>query len=61
MLWRKIEANKEHPYHIEVDESIKAPKKQQGRGGRSRNQFAGKRPSSDNWKRNLRRNKNKRG
>jgi ATP-dependent RNA helicase RhlE len=57
MLWRKINVIKDHPYHIEVDESIKAPKKQQ----RNRSNYAGKRPSSDNGKRNVRRSKNKRG
>ena len=57
LLWRKIDVISDHPYHIIVDESIKAPKKQQ----RQRNSFAGKRPSNDNWKRNLRRAKNKRG
>ena len=57
MLWRKIPVVTDHPFAIEVDESIKAPKKQQGRW---RRQFSAKRPSSDNWKRNLRRKKNKR-
>ena len=56
MLWRKIEVNTEHPYHITVDESIKAPKKQQ----RNRSQFAGKRPAVENRKRDIRRTKNKR-
>lgn len=56
MLWRKIEVNAEHPYHITVDESIKAPKRQQ----RQRSQFMEKRPVSENRKRNIRRSKNKR-
>jgi ATP-dependent RNA helicase RhlE len=29
MLWRKIPVVKDHPFHIEVDESIKAPKQKQ--------------------------------
>jgi len=29
MLWRKIPVVTDHPFHIEVDESIKAPKQQQ--------------------------------
>ncbi|MDD3144765.1 MAG: DEAD/DEAH box helicase [Candidatus Gracilibacteria bacterium] len=33
MLGRKIDVIKDHPYHIEVDESIKAPKKQQRNNG----------------------------
>ena len=57
MLWRKIPVITDHPFAIEVDESIKAPKKQQGRG---RKHFSSKRPSNDNSKRNVRRNKNKR-
>jgi len=57
MLWKKISVIIDHPFHIEVDESIKAPKKQQWRG---RRQFSSKRPSNDNGKRNVRRKKNKR-
>ncbi|MFK7779589.1 MAG: DEAD/DEAH box helicase [Candidatus Gracilibacteria bacterium] len=56
MLGRKISVVTDHPFAITVDESIKAPKKQQ----RNRKQFARKRPYNDNGKRNLRRNKNKR-
>ncbi len=57
MLWKKIPVIIDHPFHIEVDESIKAPKKQQWRG---RRQFSSKIPSNDNGKRNVRRKKNKR-
>ena len=56
MLWRKIPVVTDHPFAIEVDESIKAPKKQQ----RNNRQFSSKRPSNDNGKRNIRRKKNKR-
>ena len=56
MLWRKIPVVTDHPFAIEVDESIKAPKKQQ----RWRKHFSSKRPSNDNGKRNIRRKKNKR-
>lgn len=56
MLWRKIDVIKDHPYHIEVDESIKAPKKQQ-RNGRPRASNASDRPKRtfsrpSNWNRN---------
>ena len=57
MLWRKIPVVTDHPFAIEVDESIKAPKKQQ----RNNKQFAQKKPANVNKKRNIRRNKNKRG
>lgn len=57
LIWRKIDVISDHKYHIEIDESIKAPKKQQ----RNRNQFAQKKPNIVNKKRNIRRNKSKRG
>ena len=56
MLWRKIEVIKGHPYDIEVDESIKAPKKQQrNRGARPSNRSSSskhneKKRSSWKWK-----------
>ncbi len=57
MLWRKIQVITDHPFAITVDESIKAPKKQQ----RGRRQFSNRRPSNANRKRNIRRKRNKRG
>ncbi len=59
MLGKKIPVITDHPFAIEVDESIKAPKKQQ-RGWRRSSNFWSKRPSNDNGKRNVRRKKNKR-
>lgn len=56
LIWRKIEVIEDHPFHITIDESIKAPKKQQ----RNRRSFSGKRPAVANRKRNIRREKNKR-
>jgi len=55
MLWKKIPVVTDHPFAIEVDESIKAPKKQQ-RGWR-RNWNAN---TEANRKRNIRRRKNRR-
>ena len=65
MLWRKIPVVSDHPFAIEVDESIKAPKKQQG-GGRWRNNqrqwnnSKWKRPAVANRKKNIRREKMRR-
>ncbi|QFR38906.1 DEAD/DEAH box helicase [Candidatus Gracilibacteria bacterium 28_42_T64] len=69
MLGKKIPVNEKHPYAITVDESIKAPKRQQGgrgRGGRgggnsSRhgNSSKGKRPAVAKRKNNVKRNRNK--
>lgn len=61
MLWRKIDVIKDHAYHIEVDESIKAPKKQQ-RNSRPRASTASDRPKRtfsrpNNWNRNTNKRK----
>lgn len=55
MLWRKISVNTDHPYAITVDESKKAPKKQQ-RGSSSRWRDKNSRKPSNNtrWNRNKR-------
>ena len=58
MLWRKIQVVKDHPFAITVDENIKAPKRQQRWG---RGNFKQKRPAVANRKRNIKRQKNKRG
>lgn len=61
MLWRKIDVIKDHAYHIEVDESIKAPKKQQ-RNSRPIASNASNRPKKtfsrpNNWNRNTNKRK----
>jgi len=68
MLWRKIDVITDHPFAIEVDESIKAPKKQQRawRWRWSHNWRQWNRPKwwgnfEANRKRKVRRQKNKRG
>lgn len=55
LIWRKIEVITEHPFHITVDESIKAPKRQQ-----RQRVFSEKRPAVANRKRDVKRTKNKR-
>lgn len=67
MLWRKIPVVKDHPFAIEVDESIKAPKKQQRGGWRRWWKFSRNWNSNNAWgdsnvnrKRKIRRQKNKR-
>ena len=65
MLWRKIEVNIKHPFAITVDESIKAPKRQQwGRrwwnSSRQWNTSKWKRPAVVNRKKNIRREKMRR-
>lgn len=55
MLWKKIPVNLDHPFAIEVDESIKAPKKQQrGWGGRGRWWHSWRWGSGWRWKSNER-------
>lgn len=56
LIWRKIDVIEDHPYAITVDESIKAPKKQ----NKQRRSYIEKRPAVANRKRNIRRTKNKR-
>ncbi len=56
LIWRKINVIEDHPYAITVDESIKAPKKQ----NKQRGSYSHKRPAVANRKRNFRRSKNKR-
>jgi ATP-dependent RNA helicase RhlE len=68
MLWRKIDVITDHPFAIEVDESIKAPKKQQ-RAWRWRWSHNWRQWNIPKWwgnfeanrKRKVRRQKNKRG
>lgn len=56
IIGKKIDVVTDHPYAITVDESIKAPKRQQNQ----RRNFTSKRPENASRKRNVRRKKNKR-